>query len=264
MRAYLFQLLGNIFHLSLVKFLSHVSCSGNSKRSGYLLLRARYGLRFIYHIISGLGPKGYQLVIRLGRISHKKGWNDFPVLLEVKSTQTEEIFVSQVWQTSHCLPLEDHIYTIKFADFELREVTDVEVSLSTVDIGSRSNPSALLALSWLSLEPSNLQIPHYAILKASDATKEVPSQANQSHAEIGNIVTLYRRLDEVNYDQLQETRYHEMYEEGKEWEDLDLHDMERRGLWRVKEKDERGEVQGMQIGFGRELVPAFDWTRLIG
>lgn len=56
--------------------------------SGYLLLRARYGLRIIYHIITGLGPKKYQLVIRLGRISHKQGWNDFPVLLEVKSVQT--------------------------------------------------------------------------------------------------------------------------------------------------------------------------------
>jgi len=61
----------------------------------------------------------------------------------------QEIFVSQVWQTSHCLPLEDHIYTIKFADFGLREMTDVEISLSTVDIGSRSNPSAFLVSSYI-------------------------------------------------------------------------------------------------------------------
>ena len=41
-----------------------------------------------------------------------------------------------------------------------------------------------------------------------------------------------------------------MYKEGKEWEDPDLYDMEKRGLWRVKEKNEKGDVQGMQIGFG--------------
>lgn len=41
-----------------------------------------------------------------------------------------------------------------------------------------------------------------------------------------------------------------MYEDGKEWEDPDLYELEKRGLWRVKEKDEQGEIGGMQIGFG--------------
>ena len=63
----------------------------------------------------------------------------------------QEALVSQMWQTSHYLPLEDHIYTIKFADFELREMTDIEVSLSTVDIGSESNPSALIVSFYLYL-----------------------------------------------------------------------------------------------------------------
>lgn len=68
------------------------------------------------------------------------------------SEYIQEIFVSQVWQTSHSLPLEDHIYTIKFADFELKEVMDIEVSLSTINIGSRSNPSALLVSFYIHVE----------------------------------------------------------------------------------------------------------------
>jgi len=138
----------------------------NVRFNGYTLLLPRYGLRFIYHKISDLEPESYQIVIRLGRISHAKRWNDFPMVLEVKAMPTnvhnplypslrnepklneivyiQEILVLQVWQTADCLPLEDHIYTVKFAEFALTATTTVEISLSTIDIGSKSNPSGCL------------------------------------------------------------------------------------------------------------------------
>ncbi|KAF8459751.1 hypothetical protein BDZ91DRAFT_851920 [Kalaharituber pfeilii] len=234
----------------------------------YLLMRPRYGLRFIYHIVHKVEPATYQIVIRLGRIKHTLGWNDFPMVLEVKSLPSKEVLVSQVWRTSACLPLENHLYTVKFTEFELLEMADIEISLSTIEIGSKTSPSAFLALNWLALEPGLPHIPHYAILVATDATVELPEWRLSNNGDlmrIGYVAAEYSGADEVNFQQIQETRYHTLYDEGREFqEDSGLHNWDKRGLWKIMEKGQNSNIQGQDIGFGRQIVPNFDWTRMIG